>query len=75
MTTMFSSAARGWTCGVLKPQGPRKPSVMLPWEPMRAGKVSRSALTVLPPIEVLAERRSWEDGRGWRLDGKHLCLV
>jgi hypothetical protein len=41
---------------------------------MRAGKVSRSALTVLPPIEVLAEKRNWGDGRGWRLDGNTFAL-
>ena len=47
--TTFSSAARGCTCGVLKPQGERKPIVTLPEEPTSAGKVEWSARTVRPP--------------------------
>jgi hypothetical protein len=48
--TMFASAARGCTCGVLKPHGPRKPTVIDVLVPIKGGKVWRSALTVLPPI-------------------------
>lgn len=50
---MLTSVARGWTCGVLKPQGPRKPRVMEADVPMRAGKPLRSALTVWPPWPVV----------------------
>lgn len=49
-----SSALRRWTCGVLKPQGPRNPTVMEAEVPMRAGKETRSARTVAPPLPPVA---------------------
>ena len=49
-----SSALRRWTCGVLKPQGPRNPTVMAAEVPMRAGKETRSARTVAPPLPAVA---------------------
>jgi len=51
-TTTFSSAARGWTCGVLKPHASRKPMVMEPPDETSAGKVEWSARTVFPPWPV-----------------------
>ena len=54
-TMMLNSAERGWTWGVLKPQGPMKPRVMDMPLPIRAGKILRSAFTVRPPSpEVVA---------------------
>lgn len=50
---MFSSVARGCTWGVLKPQGPRNPTVMDAPVPTRAGKPLRSALTVWPPLPLV----------------------
>lgn len=50
---MLISELRGWIWGVLKPQGPRKPTVMATPVPMRAGKTLRSALTVKPPLPVV----------------------
>lgn len=49
-----SSALRRWTCGVLKPQGPRNPTVMAAEVPMRAGKETLSAETVAPPLPAVA---------------------
>ena len=48
-----SSALRRWTCGVLKPQGPRNPTVMAAEVPTRAGKKTRSAETVAPPLPAV----------------------
>lgn len=48
-----SSALRRCTCGVLKPQGPRNPTVMAAEVPMRAGKETRSAETVAPPLPAV----------------------
>lgn len=48
-----SSALRRCTCGVLKPQGPRNPTVMAAEVPMRAGNETRSAETVAPPLPAV----------------------
>lgn len=39
-TTVRNSVARGWTCGVLRPQGLRKPRVVEMPREVRIGKVS-----------------------------------
>ena len=52
-TTMLISELRGWICGVLKPHGPRKPTVIETPVPIKGGKDWRSARTVWPPFPVV----------------------
>ena len=54
-TRMLISALRGCVCGVLKPQGPRNPTVIAVLEPMRGGNDWRLAATVEPPEPTVLE--------------------
>ena len=52
-TAKLISVARGCVCGVLNPQGPRKPIVIATPLPTRAGNESLSAATVWPAAPVV----------------------
>ena len=53
LTGMLSSVARLCTCGELRPQGPRKATVIAAPLPIRPGNVSALAETILPPMMSL----------------------
>ena len=52
-TTIWISTDRGCTCGVLKPQGPRKPTAIPAPVPTSAGNDLRLAMIKSPPFPPL----------------------
>ncbi len=54
--TIWSSVPRGWTCGVLKPHGPKNPTAIPEPVPTRAGNVLRFAAMRSPPLPPLPLR-------------------